>query len=356
MPFASESDIMARSCETLTKMGEIDPEYKAAIEQSPMPAMPATKPGPESRAFRAEHLARQRPYYPIPGPIPEVQERDVQLEMRDGVHITARVYSPTSDAGIGARPLYVAFHEGGWCFGDLTDEEMNCRLFSRELGAVCVNVDYRLAPEHLFPTGINDCWDALKWVARNAKSLGANPEKGFIIGGASAGGNLSAVLAHVARDEKLDPPLTGQYLCVPALIPPASVPERYRAEYISTTENVFDPVLVTNGYNVYDLLQPTLQMDLSSPLFNIMANPNGHLNLPPAYFQVCGMDPLRDEGLIYEQILKEESGVETKLDLYPGFGHMFWTNYPQMEKSRQFVKDMLNGIQWLLNGSRSMLW
>lgn len=207
----------------------------------------------------------------------------------------------------------------------------------------------RLAPEHPFPTGVNDCWDALKWVAQNAKSLGATPKAGFIIGGASAGGNLSAVLAHVARDEKLDPPLTGQYLCVPALIPPVLIPEKYKNEYISPAENTFDPVLKTWGYNIYDLLQPTLQMDLESPLFNIMTNPNGHKGLPPAYFQVCGMDPLRDEGLIYERILCEESGVKTKLDLYPGFGHMFWTNYPQMEKSAEFVRDMFNGIRWLLD-------
>jgi acetyl esterase/lipase len=207
----------------------------------------------------------------------------------------------------------------------------------------------RLAPEHPFPTGINDCWDTLKWLAHNAASLGANPKAGFIIGGASAGGNLSAVIAHIARDEKLDPPLTGQYLCVPAVVPPVSVPEKYKAEYISPRENTKDPVLqLSPGDRLYAGLEAILKMDMLSPLFNPMENPNGHRGLPRAYFQICGLDPLRDEGLIYEQVLSQ-NGVETKLTLYPGFGHMFWTNYPHMERSKQFVKDTLGGIRWLLS-------
>ena len=121
--------------------------------------------------------------------------------------------------------------------GDLSDEEVNCRLlFSRDLGAVCVNVEYRLAPDHPFPTWINDAWDALQWCAQHASELGADPSQGFIVGGGSAGGNIAAVLAHIARDEQLSPPLTGQYLSVPAImcfLPPSHIPAQYRSEYLS---------------------------------------------------------------------------------------------------------------------------
>jgi acetyl esterase/lipase len=111
------------------------------IEQHPMPDLGS---GLTSRTLRADWLASQRQYYPIPGPIPEVEERDVQIEMRDGAFITVRIYTPkASKVPDGGSPVYVAYHEGGWCFGDLTDEEMNCRMFSKELGAICVNVDYR---------------------------------------------------------------------------------------------------------------------------------------------------------------------------------------------------------------------
>lgn len=101
----------------------------------------------------------------------------------------------------------------------------------------------RLAPEHPFPTAVNDSWDALKWAAANASSLAANPKLGFIVGGASAGGNLTAVMTHLARDEGLSPPLTGQYLCCPALLHDGNVPEKFKPEYLSRTQNDQDPVL-----------------------------------------------------------------------------------------------------------------
>ena len=96
------------------------------------------------RARRAQHLKGLRKYYPIPGPISEVHERNTRLTMRDGGSISVRIYTPEqSRIPTLGSPLYVAFHEGGWSMGDFTDEEMNCRMISKELGAVCVNVEYR---------------------------------------------------------------------------------------------------------------------------------------------------------------------------------------------------------------------
>lgn len=74
--------------------------------------------------------------------------------------------------------------------------------------------------------------------------------------------------------------------------------------------------------------------------------------MPPAYFQVAGLDPLRDEALIYERILREEVGVRTRLDIYPGLGHYFWTNFPRLEASKRFVEDTVKGVKWLLDESR----
>jgi acetyl esterase/lipase len=96
------------------------------------------------RARRAAHLADLRHLYPIPGPIPEVQERGTRLTMRDGATIMIHIYNPQASlVPSNGSPLFVAFHEGGWSMGDLTDEEMNCRMISKELGAVSVNVEYR---------------------------------------------------------------------------------------------------------------------------------------------------------------------------------------------------------------------
>jgi hypothetical protein len=101
----------------------------------------------------------------------------------------------------------------------------------------------RLAPEHKFPIGVNDCWDALLWSIKHSAELNATPTAGLILGGASAGGNIAAVLALKARDERLDPPVTGQYLCVPALLPGTNVPARFEHLYESMSKNVNDPVL-----------------------------------------------------------------------------------------------------------------
>jgi acetyl esterase/lipase len=98
-----------------------------------------------NRARRAALLSERRHLHPTPGPIPEVSERDVKVMMRDGAEITIRIYTPQASlVPANGSPLYVAFHEGGFCMGDLTDEEVNCRAFSKEFGCVCANVDYRL--------------------------------------------------------------------------------------------------------------------------------------------------------------------------------------------------------------------
>jgi acetyl esterase/lipase len=96
------------------------------------------------RAARAAHLTKLRHLYPIPGPIPEsVNESLHDVPTCDGSSIRVRVYQPVAAPPDGGSPLIMMYHEGGWCMGDLTDEDLNCRMFTRDLGAVCVNVEYR---------------------------------------------------------------------------------------------------------------------------------------------------------------------------------------------------------------------
>ncbi|KAI1100511.1 putative lipase/esterase [Jackrogersella minutella] len=344
--------MMPRTEEELLSYGVMDPAMAEALARFPIRDPQHSDPyfGDDShsahRAHRAATLREKHHLRYIPGPIPDqVSEEDRKIPVRDGAEITVRIYRPVKKLAQGS-PLVVMYHEGGWSMGDLSDEETNCRLFGRDLGAICVNVDYRLAPEHPFPTWINDSWDALKW-----------PSLGFIIGGGSAGGNITAILAHIARDEKLNPPLTGQYLCVPVIMcmtPPTLISPSYRSEYLShpdITTNI-DPVLkIRVGAEFAEHLHRNLKASWSDPhLVPFLCGPleNGHRDLPPTYLQICGVDPLRDEGLIYERVLREEAGVKTRLDLYKGFGHYFWTNWPQLERSREFVEDTVKGVKWLL--------
>lgn len=236
---------------------------------------------------------------------------------------------------------------GGFCVGSPDGEALSCRAFVEQYGAVCVNVDYRLAPEHPFPAAVTDSWDALQWAAANATTrLKADPSKGFIVGGTSAGGNISAVLTHLAKDAKLSPPLTGQYLCIPAVLADDVVPEKYKSQYKSMAENANAPVLPREAINAF---MEAYNPDSTSELYVPFNHPTGHGGLPPAYFQVCGLDPLRDEALIYEKVLREENGIKTKLDIYPGLPHGFWSFFPTLASSKKLREDILIGVGWLLD-------
>ena len=309
------------------------PDLQKALQTRPFPDLSEGQSPPDLltvRKNRAAHLAKLRHLYPIPGPIPDqVKEIEHKIPVRDGTSIPIRTYIPVSASAlpVAERPVVVLFHEGGWSMGDLSDEDQNCRLFARELSAVCVNVDYRLAPEHSFPQGVEDCWDVVRYVAKFAKPesemLPADPRRnGFVVGGASAGGNLAAVVAQLSVDEKLNPPITGQYLCCAALLAAEAVPEKWKPSYLSRTHSVSDPVLKMDPKNN---LREALKYDPHSTLFSPLLRPDLR-GLPPAYFQIGGLDPLRDEGEIYERFL-DEAGVPTSLDVYEGVGHMFWTNW-----------------------------
>ena len=200
-----------------------------------------------------------------------------------------------------------------------------------------------LAPEHKFPIGVNDCWDALEWSLANCNMLGATPSRGVLVGGASAGGNIAAVLALLSRDRKLEPRITGQYLCVPALLPDTNVPAHFAHLYQSREINTNDPVLKLGPNMIEQIYEP----DPKSPLWDPFNHADGHKGVAKAFFQVGGLDPLRDEAVLYDRVLRE-NGVLTRFELYSGYGHMFWTNYPELDESVKFVEDTLKGIKWLL--------
>lgn len=292
-------------------------------------------------------------------------ETDVTIPVRDGASILVRIHKPKSPLSDGS-PIFVVYHGGGFCLGGLDNEALLCRKFT-ELGGIAVNVDYRLAPENPFPVPVEDAFDALKWTAANFEKLGGNPKKGFLIGGISAGGNFAAVLSHAYRDEGLQPKLTGAYLSIPACVPPELVPEKYRGFYLSREQNKNAPILGQDAMDLFESMLPyapsvlasqkTLtcaehyKPDRLSPLRSPIAFAS-HKDLPPTYFQICGMDPLRDEALIYEEILRKESGIKTKVDLYPGLPHGFWSWFTEAKFSKEFQESCVGGMMWLLEQSQ----
>ena len=186
--------------------------------------------------------------------------------------------------------------------------------------------------------------------------------------GISAGANISCSISHLARDEKLQPPLTGVYLSIPSIMPPELAPEKYRHEHTSREDNKDAPILNGGAMKLFrstqspitsrrfalplTLAQANYGADDNSPLMSPILFSTGHANLPPTYFQICGMDPLRDDGLIYDRILREENATKTKVDLYPGLPHGFWSWWPTAEFSRKQQKDCIGGLLWLLESGK----
>ena len=279
------------------------------------------------------------------GTAPEgLVESDVQVSLRDGSTlrgVNCRPKSPPS----GGSPLVVLFFGGGFVIGSPENELSNARLLAKAYGVSVLCAGYRTAPEHVYPTAVNDGWDAVQWAAKNGPALSADLSKGFIVGGTSAGGNIAASIAHLARDAKLSPPLTGQYLSIPLIMSKKTTPEKYKHLMLSEEQNA-ETIVIPTAF--MEMVHKAYKPDQSQWLYHPFNHPDGHAGLPPAYSQICGMDPLRDGGLVYEKVLREESGVKTKLDLYPGQPHGFWGFFPTLKAASKFKKDLVAGFGFLL--------
>ncbi|RFU26024.1 hypothetical protein B7463_g10313, partial [Scytalidium lignicola] len=268
-------------------------------------------------------------------------EEDRKIPVRDGSRIAIRIHSPKLPPADGC-PGLVVYHGGGFCLGGLDNEVALCRKWT-EFGGVAVNVDYRLAPEHPFPIPVEDAYDALVWTSQHTSNLGINPKKGFVAAGISAGANFVAVVSHLYRDAGLSPPLTGQYLSIPTVCDALFIPNEFKDMFLSHDQCKSALVLNQGSLDMFDRLY---NAEANSPLRSPILFPS-HEGLPSAYLQVCGADPLRDEGLIYEKLLKR-NGVKTRLDIFKGLSHSFWSFWPETDFSRDFQIKTQEGLRWLL--------
>ncbi|KAA1470631.1 alpha/beta-hydrolase [Dentipellis sp. KUC8613] len=272
---------------------------------------------------------------------------DYSVPVEDG-EITVRCLTPTPCGSTGRKtfPLLVWIHGGAWMFGGLDSDDYLLRMICVECQISIVNVDFRLCPQQPFPVGLNDCYTALKWAAAHTRLYQANLDKGFIIAGQSSGAHYAAIIALRAREDPFfrGRAISGQLLQIPHVIHAHAYPQRYKHELLSMEQNKDAPLFDRGRLEVcYDRLQVKKTDREFSPLLA-----NSHQGLPPTYIQICGLDPLRDEGLLYERILRQ-SGVATKLDIYPGVAHGFQTVFPHIKAAVKYDEDFSNGIKWLLS-------
>lgn len=166
-----------------------------------------------------------------------------------------------------------------------------------------------------------------------------------MFGGSSAGAHIVNPLVHRARDEKLEPPLTGVYLSVLPSLAPQNLTDEYKDLYRSREALKDGFTLTSKSITLYDR---DVDPDMTSPLWSPLLWPTGHANLPPTFFQICGADLLRDEGLIYERELRLNYGGRTRVVVYNGLPHVFWYTHPSHSATEEFTKDTVLGLGWLL--------
>ncbi len=229
--------------------------------------------------------------------------------------IPVRVYRPGGD---GPRPTIVFFHGGGFVIGDLDTHEGVCRLLANDVGAVVVSVDYRLAPEHRFPAAVEDAYAALCWVVEHVAEYGADPAR-IAVGGDSAGGNLAAVAAQLARADGLG--LAAQLLIYPAV--------DMLGDYPSRTENAEGYFLTLADMHWFGEQYTGLkhdapaaaELDRDPRLSPLRAE--SLAGLPPAVVATAEFDPLRDEGDAYAAALAA-AGVKVEHQQFPSLIHGFY--------------------------------
>jgi len=279
----------------------LTPEYQAMLDQ--LAAQPGPKLSSLAPADARQMYRMMRPLNPdlavgavtdltIPGPAGE---------------IPVRIYTPS---GSGPFPVYVNFHGGGWVIGDLEVSDAICRDLCRRVDCIVVSVDYRLAPEHRFPAAVDDSYAATAWVGANMAAIGGNGR--LAVGGESAGGNLAAVVAQLARD-KGGPRINFQLLFYPV-----------------TDCDLGRQSYETNGEG-YLLERDTMRWfwDEYCPdaarRHDPKASPLRAANLgdlPAALIVTAEFDPLRDEGEAYGRALAA-AGTPVETHRYDGLVHDF---------------------------------
>ncbi|HMI92547.1 MAG TPA: alpha/beta hydrolase [Polyangiales bacterium] len=263
-----------------------------------------------------------------PGPAARVENREIE---GPGGPLPIRIYHPEQG---GQRGALVFFHGGGFVIGTLDGHDNLCRQLCADAGCVVVSVDYRLAPEHKFPSAVEDAYAATVWVHAHAAELEFDPGK-LAVGGDSAGGNLTAAVSMLAK-QRGGPKLALQALLYPAtdlrtFDRPSSL-ENAEGKLLSRADMIwFTAQYLRDDRDRHDpLASPLAATDLSG--------------LPPALVITAEHDPLRDEGNAYAEALRA-AGNSVQLTCYPGTIHGFMSLYAFLDQGKAAVRECSEALK-----------
>jgi acetyl esterase len=295
----------------------LDPQAQQVLEQTAALGLPPNHLVSPSQA-RINMKSRPR------AAGPEVAKVEDRLIPGPGVDIPVRIYTPT---GSGPFPVLVWFHGGGWVVGDLETTDPTARHLTVGANCVVISVDYRLAPETKFPGAVDDSYAATVWAAQQAPRLSGDSGK-IEVGGDSAGGNLAAAVALMARDRD------GLSLAFQLLVYPVTARDFGTVSYRQNAEGYG---LNLDGMRWYWDLYLQSPADASNPYAAPLVAENLK-GLPPALVITAEYDPLCDEGEAYAKRL-QDAGVATTCRRYDGMIHGFFGMTAVVDKGKQAVAE-----------------
>ena len=282
---------------------------------------------------QAAKLAYEKSAGVLEVPKPELARvQELNIPARDGTLLRARLLAPSTAPGL---PVLLYLHGGGFTIGSIDTHDILCRVLAHQSGAAVLSLDYRLGPEHRFPTAVHDAWDALTWLAgQGAAALGLDATR-IAVGGDSAGGTLAAVSSVQARDAGL--PLALQLLIYPGTTAHQDTPSHaayadgpmldkaqidwFFAQYIDEAER--------DDWRFAPLLADDVE------------------GVAPAWVALAECDPLVDEGVLYADKLRA-AGVPVGLEIYRGVVHGFVQMGRALPEARRFHHDAAQALRQAL--------
>ncbi len=309
----------------------LDPQAKLVLDALAAVVMPDPWTI-EPAVFRAQ-LREMRIAAPEE-PVGSVENRSVPGPAGS---VPVRIYTPLERAR-GELPALAFFHGGGFVIGDLDSHDGTCRALANAARCAVLAVDYRLAPEAKFPAAAEDCYAATCWIAENAAAFGVDPER-IAVGGDSAGGNLAAVTALLARDRR-GPRLAHQLLVYPVIDCAFDTPS-----YLENAEGYFLTREMMRWFWHHYLEKPDQAADpYASPI-----RARSLAGLATATVITAEYDPLRDEGEAYASRLLQ-AGVPTSLTRYDGVIHGFFGMGNVIDKARLALAQAASGLRAAFGG------
>lgn len=263
-----------------------------------------------------------------------VPEQIMIPRTKSGDSIRIKVYRPSSlDMKL---PCIYNIHGGGMMVGSIDNSMAQLSHLSEVLGAIVVDVNYRLAPENPYPAGVDDCYEGLVWVSNHADELNIDPSRIGLLG-ESAGGGLAAATALKSRDSG-GPEIKFQTLIAPMLDDRNNTPS---SKMCSGVWPSWPREMNILGWRA--LLGNIAGNDEVSP-YAAPARAEYLGDLPPAYIEVGDMEVFRDEDISYAKRLMEHS-IPVELHVYPGTFHSWYAHAPGASVSRRAIRNRMEWIQ-----------